>query len=446
MTVLYAPDGETVNKVKALNTSRDFTHCTDVTGVDDESVPEIETEAESFNYTLINSRKLNLRCLVGIGVKITASSEIEFISENPKICTSKEAVRLCSSAIECERRISLNQEFELPSNMPSIGELLKTSVFPGSVELILTENKALAKGEVKFCTVYTSADDGSVKFVENTANFSETLDADGSSEDMEGEIEYSVSDLYCEAKNDSDGESRIIGIDLGLSAKIKGFVITDAEIVTDAYSLDGELKLTSTPTEIEELIDNNTAQFTHKSTVSIPESLPDILQICDISTNAAIDSVTPENGDILIHGTVRTNILYISDDAGRPGCAFENVSEFVHKLTSVKAEANMSCEGKVFVEHTSYTMNSAGSVDIRNILGLSVRVFKTRSLTPVTDAELTEAADSPGKPFCITLYYVKPGDTLWKIAKSYKTTVENIMNCNDLTDDKLIVGQQICIC
>jgi len=41
------------------------------------------------------------------------------------------------------------------------------------------------------------------------------------------------------------------------------------------------------------------------------------------------------------------------------------------------------------------------------------------------------------------LYEIKPGDTLTKIAKEYKTTTDLIMKSNNLSDDKILPGRKI---
>ena len=46
----------------------------------------------------------------------------------------------------------------------------------------------------------------------------------------------------------------------------------------------------------------------------------------------------------------------------------------------------------------------------------------------------------------IVMYFVQEGDTLWSIAKRYQTTVDNLKECNSLTDDTIITGQILRIC
>ena len=46
----------------------------------------------------------------------------------------------------------------------------------------------------------------------------------------------------------------------------------------------------------------------------------------------------------------------------------------------------------------------------------------------------------------MTIYFVKPGDSLWKIAKKFRTTVENIAGVNGIEKiDKINIGQQLFI-
>ena len=46
----------------------------------------------------------------------------------------------------------------------------------------------------------------------------------------------------------------------------------------------------------------------------------------------------------------------------------------------------------------------------------------------------------------LVIYYVKDGDTLWKIAKKFGSTVEEIARINGIEDeDKLNIAQQLFI-
>jgi LysM repeat protein len=42
-----------------------------------------------------------------------------------------------------------------------------------------------------------------------------------------------------------------------------------------------------------------------------------------------------------------------------------------------------------------------------------------------------------------TIYVVKSGDTLTRIAKTHRTTIQALKSSNDLASDKIIVGQKL---
>ena len=44
------------------------------------------------------------------------------------------------------------------------------------------------------------------------------------------------------------------------------------------------------------------------------------------------------------------------------------------------------------------------------------------------------------------IYFVKPGDTIWKIAKKFKSTIEEIVKVNQIEDENMInVGEKLFI-
>jgi len=59
----------------------------------------------------------------------------------------------------------------------------------------------------------------------------------------------------------------------------------------------------------------------------------------------------------------------------------------------------------------------------------------------VADLDLEKLQAMPG----IIGYIVKKGDTLWNIAKKYHTTVDTIMDINELENDQVKEGDKLII-
>ena len=446
MTVLYVPDTEEGGAVKSLFATQDFTHAVDCRGASPEMQLLAEAEAESFDATLINSRKLNLRCVLGIGVKVSRPLTLELatgVEENTNIALKKEPLRMLCTADNAQCQIILREQLEMPSGKPTIGEILKITAFPTPVELCMMENKAVAKGQVRVCTLYLAEDqERSLQFMEHVLPFTEILDAEGIHEDMNGEVDYTLNDMYYEVREDSDGEARNLGIELVLGALVRGSETRDIEAITDAYALDGELEVHCKQYQLEQLLDNNTAQITVKDHAKLPAMLPPLNQVCDLNAHAKIERIATENGQTTVYGTIHTQILYLSQDETSPVSGFRHVSEFSHTFDAPNACNDTACDARVIVDHVSYTLSGDNSLELRFVIGLTVKSLKT-GITCLIENMTEVVPESPVLYPCMVLYFVQKGDSLWKIAKAYHTTVDAIKELNHLDCDTIYPGQQL---
>ena len=60
--------------------------------------------------------------------------------------------------------------------------------------------------------------------------------------------------------------------------------------------------------------------------------------------------------------------------------------------------------------------------------------------------DINEAENRDFESYSLIIYYVKSGDTLWNIAKRFRSTVDEIARINGIEDvDRLNVGEQLFI-
>lgn len=445
MNFLYVPDGDVVGKLKSLSLSKEFSHSLECRGITPDMQLSVEVEPENFDHTLVNSRKINLRCLIKIQAKVVKNSTIDVatgIESCPHIALKKERFRLSSSTPTAQCKIILKEQLELPSGKPTIGEILKINAIPSSVELCMMENKAVAKGQVKLCLLYNSDDTDSIEFMEYGIPFTEIIDAVGVMEGMDGEIDYSLSDIYYEVRDNSDGEPRNLGFELVLDANLKGTEVNEIEIITDGYSTTGGLDLAVKPCKIEQLLDINTAEITVTDAASLPSMAPDIKQVYDVTSSSVIDRISVTDGEINVQGRVDTKVLYLSTDPSIPVSSFKHSTDFSHIFYVPDIKTNTVCDARAIVDHTSYTLSGNNSLDLKFIIGITVKSLNTGTINIIEDMVETIPENQDKTP-CIIIYFVKSGDTLWDIAKRYGTTVEEIKKINGLDKDTIYPGQQI---
>lgn len=449
INILYVPDGDVIGNVKAITTVQDFSHLIDVKDAKPDMDLSIEAECEAPEYKLINSRKLSIHSKIGLGVKITIPSEIDVATDidgDEDIQTKGSHIRLCHSCSEAERDIIIRDQLEAPAGKPDLCEILKFSAKPFSTELRIIDNKAVVKGEVKLCVLYGGNDENSsVQFMEHVLPFTEILEIDGLAEGMDGEVDYGVKDLYCEIRQDSDGDKRILGVEITLCACIKASETLELDAIGDAYGLKKDIIINRSSYNLEQFIDNTFAQCPLKERITIPDYLPELQQICDCTATPSIENVSVNDGRVIIDGFVSCNILYISSGIDSPVAGFTHNIPFSHTFDMPSIESNSVCDAKSDIEHLSYNMNSSRDLELRIIVSIGLKASQPDRTELIDSIEWDENTTPHSLP-SIVIYFIQDGDTLWDIARRYKTTPDRIIANNGGSEKDLIkVGKQIYI-
>ena len=96
------------------------------------------------------------------------------------------------------------------------------------------------------------------------------------------------------------------------------------------------------------------------------------------------------------------------------------------------------------LEQLSTTMADSSDIEVKAAVSLNALVFCSREVRVIEKVEekpldMKKIQSMPG----ITVYMVKPGDTMWDIARRFYTTVEEIKDLNELAEEEIESGQPL---
>ena len=127
LKILYIPDSDR-EKVKSIITSFDFTQNVDSKNITDDMTAIIMANVDRAEFSLINSRKLRIKVIVGLNYEVVAEKNVE-IAVEAEDCDNaellKENVKLQNCIGLTETEFSVKESIEVPNGQTSINEILK---------------------------------------------------------------------------------------------------------------------------------------------------------------------------------------------------------------------------------------------------------------------------------------------------------------------------------
>ena len=160
----------------------------------------------------------------------------------------------------------------------------------------------------------------------------------------------------------------------------------------------------------------------------------------NIDTSYITTEVT--NSTVNVSGTIKLNLLLQDINT------FELESKNIDVMIDEKFELeNVGDTSNIYVDIIDKSGNvSQNGNDIEMRLMLEVGAF-IEDIADIKVIDNIEEADLDISNInSINIYIVKPGDTLWNIAKKYKTSVEKIVLTNNIENPDVIdVGDKLLI-
>lgn len=447
LNILYIPDSEMLKGVRSMTTVQDFSRVVSIVGATPEMKLSSEAEIENISYSLINSRKINIRTRIGVSIKLCEQVELDIpvgISCDTPVRFRKSKIKLMPYSEDIEREIVLRQQLEVPSGKEDMAEILKLCARPQNMKISIENGQARVLGDMDISTLYCAMDESKpVMFMQHCIPIDEALEGNFNDELADVAGEFKVSEVYGEIRPDSDGDSRVLGVEAVLKVVLHSGAVLDAEIIDDAYFLKGDTELARKTYKTERLTDSLSSENTAKVSAEIPDYLPEISQICDTSFCVNVNNISVEDGKTTVYGAYVIRMIYLSENSDTPISGYEHTSEFEHTFDTPNADCSCACDARAEPDYVGYTISSARNVEFRLKSNISLKLFKTGEMDLIDDIKLVEESGEKEKCPSIIIYFVQKGDTLWNIAKRYKTTVDRIMSDNSLTDENLNMGKQL---
>ncbi|MFW6036102.1 MAG: DUF3794 and LysM peptidoglycan-binding domain-containing protein, partial [Halothermotrichaceae bacterium] len=208
------------------------------------------------------------------------------------------------------------------------------------------------------------------------------------------------------------------------------------------------------PILVEQIVAERRTRISARSRVTLGDGKPDVGRVVSASGTIRGGSVVSsvENGGVAISGVVDANVIYVADLPDQPVYYTSATITFDSFINIPEVQAGMTAYTDISINRITATRVSDRVIEVRAVINVDL-VLTERVQVPV----VTEISDRPSRPADKAIhrpagregkieYTIRSGDTLYKIAREYSTTIETILALNPgISPDRLQVGQRIWI-
>lgn len=435
-SIIYLVDNEN-EIVRGLNSNIDFSEYIDIENSVEQADVDINIILKQMECDVLNGRKVNLKATLEITSRIYSNEKIN-ITKDIKGCTD---IQKLEKVIQLNSLIGKNsckayaKDNIILENNEKLIEVLKTDIEIINKEFKISYNKILAKSDVNIKILYLT-ENNEIKAIDKLIPVMGFIDMENITENNICDVKHSVKNIIVKPNNSEDNS---IYVEVETEINCFSYETKDIELLQDLYSpvknisyKEKTIKAMMGLQTINDVITinekiNNSGNFANK--------------IYSSSMNVQINSIKILENRAIYEGEIIENILYESNSAEKVEkreirFPLNQEVSLIDKIT----EENLDIE--IESRNNTVTIETDGNISVNLEINIKTKMFKSIDINILDEVEENEIENN--NSYSIIIYFIKKGDTLWNIAKRYKSTIESIKKINKIDDEeKLEIGRAL---
>ncbi len=437
--ILYRSVDETT-PYKTVTYSYDFNEVIKSEKINSNSLVNIKPSIRNIIFQAPNERKISLKNELFLDMDVEEERNISLLKnilDEKNVELERKELKLENIVTKSSKNIDIREEIVLDTELPDIDEIAFENHRISNVEYKKNYNKVIVKGDLEGYLVYTTKNADRIL---NKEEYSIPFTTFFEIADIKDEYRFDINlDIlnFIPRKNTDNVTSNSVIVDSSINCRL--YVIEDKkmDVINDFYFLDKEENITKTKERIKlEKLDkkiSHNIDHTFKDVISETDNIIEY----NINLGSIISKIVDNN--CFCEGIMKISVLVENSKTKEINCkTLELPIEHKEELKGIK------CSGCMLdIDSISLTKQDKNIVLKGNLL-ITLKEDNICSVDIVENIE-TENLDSKDLDDII-IYIVKEGDTLFSIAKKYKTTVKNILKSNDINDpQKSEIGKKLII-
>lgn len=434
-TILYRPEGE--GGMQTMEVTLPFAASPELSCITRRSVLRVTPRVLSTDVHLLNPRKVLVRVGCCLELEVYSPQVLDpasYVVEGEEYGVRQRPGVLESLVTVCaqEKDFTYSDVLNLPAGRPDAAELLRTRAECSCTEAKVIGSKLVFKGEAVLKLL--CREEGGGVFSENFhLPYSQIMEVGEDREDSLCDLELFFNDVKC---SQVEGEARSFQADLSLQAQAVLRRQVEVPVLTDLYSTDYELEAESSTLGTMRLVQQDQTQESLREVLPLEAEATGLL---DIQVRLGRLDQSREGQDLALKQQAELMALY--ETAEGPAAVKKSVT-VTHRIPE-GGELHCIYRSELLREPTA-VLGEEG-IEVTFPLAFHWMLLEKGSTQAISRVNLGEKReDADGQP-SVVLRTVRQGESLWDVAKAYRTSDGAIMEATGLTSGELYPGQMLLI-
>ena len=422
-------------KVRGLNPTLDFSESINMQNCESNMNLQMDSNIKSIECKVINGRKITLRATVELTLRVYSNEDTEIINNIPNNCDIKflkEDLKVNSLLGMEESKLYAKDTIAI-DNVDNLAEILKVNVKICDKDIKISYNKVLTKAEAEFKIMYLT-EDNRINTITSKIPVVGFVDIPNVTEENICDVNYQIQNLIIKP-NGTDEHSIYIEMEVGVCCSV--YEEKNINLIQDLYSPCKQIDFNKKE------VNTITNKCNKKEIKQIREkvNLSNIANnnIIDVDVLPVINKQTVMNSYITYECEIIMNFILLNNENMQVDTKAINLP-FEYTIDNLNNTENINNDTRMEVKSQDFIIQDNGDVMCNIDLLVDTDSYKNTRLSIIDQVE--DNGEREEEDYSIIMYIVKKGDTLWKIAKMFSTTVEDIAIVNGLEDENKIYPNQ----
>ncbi|MBQ6949099.1 MAG: DUF3794 domain-containing protein, partial [Firmicutes bacterium] len=428
----------------------------------------VDARIESLEHSVINERKYRVKAVVSAGGRRYRQRTLELFDglKEDEVQLLQETMAVTDVALRKREPLELEEELPLADSFPEPEKILRCDVALVENHKQINRDKAVVSGTAYYTILYlpkNEENDGEPVLFQTKSEFTQFVPLGSRSEggrknDGEtGRVFFRVQKASAESKESDSGIKNTIRVKVEGETFLELYREIERRVVTDAYHHQKELAFDTEMVELMQLNPCGIGETTVREVIGIPEQIGGIKSVAFLSGTLKHVGSKVEGGKNVVEGQVEAHFVCLSD--GEKTIPFDvtrsipfRVSMDLPPAATASPTASLALaaaplpDNDVILKELRYDRLNDRQIEVNATIQVNGAVIRKKPCPLIRNVGFVEETGSQQERPGLVLYVARPGDTLWTIARRYRTTIDAVAKINQIeTGAPLEAGTKLLI-